>query len=824
MRRRTFIVLVLILTFLTLIDSIVQKEEISIDDEIDIFSSSRVEVVGEERVVPISINNVDTIRQMQELNRRIINQRREINHLKAQLARCVAGRDVAEDVLDGNVPSASSAMVPTFSTLALTLIYYAYVLRQRVRSNKLRERDIVASSRQILVELCNEFLVKTTRSKFRIEGKPSSKDLAEWIQRRGRWEECPIKTRPSQSINYRTPRFRFQDAIHLCRILNDATTTVALKEDSTYFKKCERDLSDRLNILKVRLDYVRRVLIRVESSSSSSSSSNSNNDDDDEEYAIESFDVSSSSSDSVTTYVSKHNNLDMYESTCLNFQCVRGEKKNEWLIRTSTSKVIECFRTKNDNQQPWDSDSDVIIKRLRSKDVALSLARLLVTKHGRRSIPQDILIVMDTIRVRQEIERRLAEQKTKEDIQMALEEAFRAGLDEKSSCEVRRALKKLNRLSRAVSSSSSSPPLLLTTTDDIEHKDIENKTDIIEDVTVVSHQEAQDHGPVLTVPNSSEIESLARGVAKDSGLSLSRAKEILVAQYFRHNTEMLKERQQWLRHREQQEQRAMLFMDDQRQRWERLKKMNEEEKRRRDQDRVEREKSERENRKQNELHFRTMYEMKRGKIQRKQQNDRVSELWNAFRTTIFLDAIICAMTMFLSSLRALELLKVLDDMYSNCEPTSSRWFLGGMLSFPQHFCTYFVHAKLFLMGMFACISYGLVQNYVGTFVAQIGVLTIAYLTIYEQVVQELEKMQMLIPSIGYNIIFASILLLYADSSYFENGRNRWLSVVYVIFPISAVFVGLLCAVFYFYPEDPFGCMWSLICAIFSGVESVRCGM
>ena len=44
---------------------------------------------------------------------------------------------------------------------------------------------------------------------------------------------------------------------------------------------------------------------------------------------------------------------------------------------------------------------------------------------------------------------------------------------------------------------------------------------------------------------------------------LSRAKEILVTQYFRHNTEMLKERQQWLHNREQQEQRAMFFMDDQ---------------------------------------------------------------------------------------------------------------------------------------------------------------------------------------------------------------------------------------------------------------------
>ena len=134
-------------------------------------------------------------------------------------------------------------------------------------------------------------------------------------------------------------------------------------------------------------------------------------------------------------------------------------------------------------------------------------------------------------------------------------------------------------------------------------------------------------------------------MGEDSGLPLSRAKEILVTQYFRHNTEMLKERQQWLRHREQQEQRAMLFMDDQRQRWERLKKMNEEENRRRDQDRLKREKMERETRKQNDLHFRTMYEMKRGKIKRKRQNDRVSELWTSFRTFVC----VCVPFEFLSS-------------------------------------------------------------------------------------------------------------------------------------------------------------------------------
>ena len=188
---------------------------------------------------------------------------------------------------------------------------------------------------------------------------------------------------------------------------------------------------------------------------------------------------------------------------------------------------------------------------------------------------------------------------------------------------------------------------------------------------------------------------------------------------------------------------------------------------------------------------------------------------------------ICAVTLFFSSLRALELLKVLDDMYADCEPnTNSRWFLGGFLSFPQHFCVYFVHAKLFITGMLACLSYGLVQNYCGAFVAQIGVLTIAYVTIYEQVVQELDKIQMLLPSILYNIIFASALLLYSDSSYFEKGRNRWIIVVYFIFPISAVFVGLLSAVFYFYPEDPIGCISSIMyTACFGGgMGSLRCGI
>ena len=322
---------------------------------------------------------------------------------------------------------------------------------------------------------------------------------------------------------------------------------------------------------------------------------------------------------------------------------------------------------------------------------------------------------------------------------------------------------------------------------------------------IVSEQQEESPlqgGPLLNVPDSSEIEALAVDVARDSGLPLSRAKEILVTQYFRHNTEMLKERHQWLRHREQQEQRAMLFMDDQRQRWERLKKMNEEE----IEDEIKivsNEKMERETRKQNDLHFRTMYEMKRERL-RGNVRTIVYLVWTSFRTAIFLDAMICAVTLFLSSLRALELLKVLDDMYSDCEPnTNSRWFWVDSCLFPQQFCMYFVHAKLFITGMLACLSYGLVQNYCGAFVAQMGVLTVAYVTIYEQVVQELEKMQMLLPSIGYSVIFASVLLLYSDSSYFDKGRNRWLLVVYFIFPISAVCVAMLSAVgTASYPEIP----------------------
>ena len=84
----------------------------------------------------------------------MINQRMEINHLKAQLARCVAGRDMAENVLDGNVPSANVAIAPTLSVAILTLTYYVYVLRQRVRKNKSREKDMMLSSRHILSQIC----------------------------------------------------------------------------------------------------------------------------------------------------------------------------------------------------------------------------------------------------------------------------------------------------------------------------------------------------------------------------------------------------------------------------------------------------------------------------------------------------------------------------------------------------------------------------------------------------------------------------------------------------------------------------------------------
>ena len=95
--------------FLThLISSIVQKE-ISLDEEIDLFSSPSSSVqTGIPPTRTISISQ-DALEQMQEMNRVMINQRMEINHLKAQLARCVAGRDMAENVLDGNVPSANAA-------------------------------------------------------------------------------------------------------------------------------------------------------------------------------------------------------------------------------------------------------------------------------------------------------------------------------------------------------------------------------------------------------------------------------------------------------------------------------------------------------------------------------------------------------------------------------------------------------------------------------------------------------------------------------------------------------------------------------------------
>jgi len=284
------------------ISSIVQKE-ISIDEEIDLFSSPSSSVqIPSTRTTSIS---QDAAEQMQEMNRVIINQRMEINHLKAQLARCVAGRDMAENVLDGNVPSANAAIAPTLSVAILTLTYYVYALRQRVRKNKSLEKDMILSSRQILFDLCNEFLSRTNRSKFRIEGEPSSEELAEWIQRRGRWENCPIKTKPTGSINMRTPRFRFQDAIHLSKILRDACRSAfALHKDSKCFSLCLQNLKDRLDLLNLRLEYVRRVLILDDDD-------DKNKDDDEEVYSIESFVLSSSSSNK-STYVSTHNNLSKY--------------------------------------------------------------------------------------------------------------------------------------------------------------------------------------------------------------------------------------------------------------------------------------------------------------------------------------------------------------------------------------------------------------------------------------------------------------------------------------------------------------------------------
>ena len=107
-----------------------------------------------------------------------------------------------------------------------------------------------------------------------------------------------------------------------------------------------------------------------------------------------------------------------------------------------TEKII--LRSEEVNQEPWniktwrgeDSQDVEMERQISRKDIARSLICLLVTKYGRRSIPQDILNIMDNNRVRQEIQRRLSRQKTKEDIQSVLDEAFRAGLDETSSFEV----------------------------------------------------------------------------------------------------------------------------------------------------------------------------------------------------------------------------------------------------------------------------------------------------------------------------------------------------------------------------------------------------
>ena len=429
---RLIICLTIIIIFLTYpIRSVVQKE-ISIDEEIDLFSTPSSTSV---QTIPTRTTSItrEAATQMQEMNRVIINQRMEINHLKAQLARCVSGREMAENVLDGNVPSVNAAVPPTLSVAILTLMYYAYTLRQRVRRNKQQEKDLVLSSRHIIYDLCNEFLSRTTLSKFRIEGEPSSKELAEWIQRRGRWENCPIKTRPPGSINMQTPRFRFQDAIHLSKILRDACqTTFVLNKDSKCFSRCLQDLEDRLDLLNVRLEYVRRVLILDDK-----------NDEEDDGYPISSFLVSSSTRSDTTTYVSTHNNLSKYESTCLNFRCVR--ENNEWRILSSSSMTEKIIlRSEEVNQEPWniktwrgeDSQDVEMERQISRKDIARSLICLLVTKYGRRSIPQDILNIMDNNRVRQEIQRRLSRQKTKEDIQSVLDEAFRAGLDETSSFEV----------------------------------------------------------------------------------------------------------------------------------------------------------------------------------------------------------------------------------------------------------------------------------------------------------------------------------------------------------------------------------------------------
>ena len=115
-------------------------------------------------------------------------------------------------------------------------------------------KDLMLSSRHIIYDLCNEFLSRTNRSKFRIEGEPSSKEL-KWIQRRGRWENCPIKTKPPGSINMKLLDFDFKMQFILSKILRDACRSAfALNKDSECFSSCLQDLKDRLDLLNFDLN------------------------------------------------------------------------------------------------------------------------------------------------------------------------------------------------------------------------------------------------------------------------------------------------------------------------------------------------------------------------------------------------------------------------------------------------------------------------------------------------------------------------------------------------------------------------------------------
>ena len=144
--------------------------------------------------------------------------------------------------------------------------------------------------------------------------------------------------------------------------------------------------------------------------------------------------------------VSKFSPTFRYESTCLNFRCVREE--SEWRVLSTSSATKVIMRSKEINQEPWNvsswsGDDDVEIERQTSVKTSHYHSCVFLSQNM-----EDVrfLKIFSTSWIVIEYVKRFrgdSRQKTKEDIQSVLDEAFRAGLDETSSHEVRTALKKL---------------------------------------------------------------------------------------------------------------------------------------------------------------------------------------------------------------------------------------------------------------------------------------------------------------------------------------------------------------------------------------------